>query len=468
MNNLETTTSRGNRQWQLMQRWLTTAVCLLAFSAGAAGTPATLPFIINSDEASGIYPSDRDIVFTVKPGEGKTPADLEAALVKIVFNGVEEFKAEKSLAADAITLRVKPGQPGSYRCDVSQPVAGTKSAVVSAGAVVTPAKIAPAIPEPADFDAFWQTRKDALKTKPLSFELKPLSDDQRKHVTRLAEAGYECFDLSIEVPIPGIRPVRGYFARPKNVPAGGCPALLYLRAAGVSGAWCVANPWEAMNRAKEHGVMVLDINAHGIPNDLTKEAYQQLEKGELLDYKFQARTNKNTFYFVGMYLRLLRSVDFLCAQKEWDGRHLIAMGGSQGGGQALAAAGLDDRVSAVSAVVPAMCDLSGILVKRTSGWPNPVGFSAPKDQPEVSAAVSYCDNVNLASRSKAETQIFVGLIDTTCPPQGVFAAYNNLRTVKSILAYPHMGHTSVPKEDLWIGDTPVMQNNFIKRHLEQH
>lgn len=425
-------------------------------------------FIITSDEASGIYPAGRDIVFTIKPGEGKTAADLEKASAKIMFNGDTDLPAEKASADGAMTLRIKPSKPGAYRCDVTLPAQGDAKAMTSsAGTLVSPAEIRSLGVEPTDFDAFWKAKKDILKSAPLKFDLSPLSEEQQKSIAGAEHADYECFTLSIEVPVKGVRPVMGYFVRPKTAKAGGCPAILRLRAAGVSGSWCIASPKEAMNFAKTYGAMVLDINAHGIPNDKPKEYYVGLENGDLKNYSAIGKNNKDAFYFVGMYLRLLRSIDFLCAQKAWDGRHLIAIGESQGGGQSLAAAGLDSRVSAISAIVPALCALTD---PQLAGWPRPLGWNSKQvvmndETREIAKAVAYCDNVFLASRSKAETQIFVGLIDTTCPATGIFATYNNISTKKGIIAYPHKGHQGLPKEDQWLGEIYTLQKTFIQQHL---
>ena len=452
--------------WLLQLALMVTAALATAPDACAAQAAPPAPFIVVSDEGSGVYPAGRDIIFTIKPGEGGTAADLATATLKVLFNGTVECAAERSLADGVMTLRVKTAQPGSYRCDAAQPAVGkAPPVVISAGTIVAPEAIRAPVAEPPDFDAFWKAKKAALASQPLTSDLKPISAELAKTIPKSASVDYECLDLTVNVPLEGIRPVRGLLSRPKVAKPGSCPAILYLHAAGVSGS--IPKPWEGMNLANEYGAIVLDINAHGIPNDQPKDFYFQLEQHELNGYKLMGIHNRDTVYFVGMYARLLQSVAFLSQQKEWDGRHLIAIGGSQGGGQALAIAGLDARVSAVSAAVPAMCNFSGVLHQSTSGWPNPVGCVRAQDQAEVAAAVSYCDNVNLATRSKAETQIFVGLIDPVCPPQGIYAAFNNLTTRKTIIAHPHRGHSPVPKEDLWIGDDAALQKDFIKHHIAQ-
>jgi len=142
-----------------------------------------------------------------------------------------------------------------------------------------------------------------------------------------------------------------------------------------------------------------------------------------------------------MYLRIVRAIDFLTAQPEWDGRVVVVRGDSQGGGQALVAGGLDSRVTMVAAGVPAMCDHSGRVVGRAAGWPGlvPVREDGSPD-PTVLQVARYFDAVNFCTRARARTIICVGFIDTTCPPSGGYAAYNVLRGPKTMFNMPGTGH----------------------------
>jgi hypothetical protein len=73
--------------------------------------------------------------------------------------------------------------------------------------------------------------------------------------------------------------------------------------------------------------------------------------------------------FLGMFPRLVRAIDFLTSQPEWDGCVVIVFGSSQWGAQVIVAAGLDPRVTFFAAGIPAMCDHIGILAGRVNGWP---------------------------------------------------------------------------------------------------
>jgi len=144
-----------------------------------------------------------------------------------------------------------------------------------------------------------------------------------------------------------------------------------------------------------------------------------------------------------MFLRLVRAIDFLTSQPEWDGKTVIVIGHSQGGGQALAAGGIDSRVTCIAAGVPAICDHSGRAGDRINGWPKLVpNGSDGRPDPQILDASRYVDAVNFASRSKADAILSVGFIDTVCPPSSCYAAFNALQGTKKMLNEPLMGHAA--------------------------
>ena len=152
----------------------------------------------------------------------------------------------------------------------------------------------------------------------------------------------------------------------------------------------------------------------------------------------QGVERKQDFYFRGMYLRLLRTLDFLTSQPEWDGKRILVIGESQGGGQALAAAGLDPRVTAAVATVPAMCDWGGPLVGRRGGWPNPL--NSENDEAKMLETLPYFDAAHLLKNSKATLVTEIGFIDRTCPSTSVYAAINQAKGRKIVFGVPYRGH----------------------------
>ncbi|PYO86590.1 MAG: acetylxylan esterase, partial [Gemmatimonadetes bacterium] len=74
------------------------------------------------------------------------------------------------------------------------------------------------------------------------------------------------------------------------------------------------------------------------------------------DYRLIGRDSRDESYFLSMYLGDYRATEYLASRPDWDGRTLVIMGTSMGGQQGFAVAGLDSRVTALVAHVPAGCD----------------------------------------------------------------------------------------------------------------
>ena len=141
-----------------------------------------------------------------------------------------------------------------------------------------------------------------------------------------------------------------------------------------------------------------------------------------------------------MFLSCYRAVDYLASRDDWDGKTLVVTGGSQGGLQALVTAGLHPKVTAAIVDVPAGAEQNGPLIGRQPGWPNWYWYTNGKDAAKVKETSKYFDTVNFASSIKCPTLVAAGLIDTTCPPAGVVAAYNQIHAPKELLLMEKAGH----------------------------
>jgi cephalosporin-C deacetylase-like acetyl esterase len=242
----------------------------------------------------------------------------------------------------------------------------------------------------------------------------------------------ECFDVQINC--PGGAPVSGYFSRPKNARPKSLPAIITFQGAGVRSSKLEGTAWNAASGTT--GKLAMDINAHGIPNAKPDDFYKALSQGELKGYPRKGLDSRDTCYFRGMYLRLLRADDFLASQPEWDGRVLVVAGGSQGGGQSLVAAALDPRVSLVSVSVPALCDLAGQQANRPNGWP----ILKDKLDEKQLQTLRYFDGANFATRIKAPTSVRIGLADRTCYATSSLAMFNQLQGKKFLALSPTTTH----------------------------
>jgi cephalosporin-C deacetylase-like acetyl esterase len=136
----------------------------------------------------------------------------------------------------------------------------------------------------------------------------------------------------------------------------------------------------------------------------------------------------------------MRAIEYMTQQPEWDGKRILVIGESQGGGQAVAAAGLDSRVSAIVLNVPAMQDLGGARAGRRSGWPQPIENHQNLTSAQLDATLPYFDGAQLIRHSKAEIYCEIGLIDTTCPPSAVWASLNGAKGKKTVKCVPFRTH----------------------------
>jgi len=383
-----------------------------------------------TDREDALYEVGEEASFLVtvtKGGEAVKEGTVSYTVDDFIPSSDGTFPKGKLSLDGELAVPVTLEHPGFLRCVVSFVQPGGKALRTTAGAGFSPLKITPSLPVPDDFDAFWADQKKKVREMPL---------DPKLTSVEYSDTAIECFD--VQIPCLGGAPVSGYFGLPKDAEPKSLPAILWVHGAGVRS----SSLGNAAKGAK-WDMLSMDINAHGIPNGKPSEYYSDLSKGRLKDYRQAGRESREAVYFRGMFLRLVRALDFLTSRPEWDGKHLIVIGHSQGGGQALAAGGLDPRVTLIASGVPAICDHSGRAAGRINGWPKlvPMGEDG-KPEPKSLEAGRYVDGVNFASRCKAQAIMSVGFIDTVCPPSSCYAAYNCLQGPKEIVNVPLMGHAA--------------------------
>ena len=317
-------------------------------------------------------------------------------------------------------------------CAVSLEVCG-KGEPEGIGFVVAPEGFKAGYEEPADLMDYWNNQKAQLRALPMQVKATALD------VPAQYQGKYVCED--IEINCLGPAPVRAYMAKPVKAEKGSLPIVILCRAAGVSGQWCRCQVGECVgNAALGNGALSLDLNAHGMINGQSDDYYRMLENGLLHNYYDHNAADRETYYFRGMYLRLLRAIDYMTHQPEWDGKRILVIGESQGGGQAVAAAGLDTRVTAVVLNVPAMQDFGGTRVGRRGGWPHPIESHQDLSADMLDATLPYFDGALILRHSKAEIYCEIGLIDITCPPSAVWSSLNGAPGRKTVNCVPFRTH----------------------------
>jgi cephalosporin-C deacetylase len=150
-----------------------------------------------------------------------------------------------------------------------------------------------------------------------------------------------------------------------------------------------------------------------------------------------------TYYYRRLFSDGLRAVETARLHPAVDPEQIAVLGGSQGGGIALAVAGLVPGLAAVLPEVPFLCH-QRVATEITDQGPYQEitrYCQVHRDKVEqVFTTLSYFDGVNFAARAEAPALFSVGLMDEVCPPRTVFAAYNHYAGEKDIRVWPYNEH----------------------------
>ena len=303
-----------------------------------------------------------------------------------------------------------------------------------AGAAVD--DIRPDNPEPPEFDAFWTRRKAALDA------VSPAGATCREIAS--GREGVRLFEVSI--PCPGGRPSTGHLSVPMK--GGPFPARIHLH--GYNESWAQSAYRPPKPGALPLDTLLLDLPAHGYELGREPDYYVALraESGSNgHDYAFDPVQNANPddSYFGAMAWRVLRGLEYLKSRPEWDGKTLIADGGSCGALQSIWAAALDHDVTECRIFIPWCCNMGGPASGRAHGdWHVP-----------WVPALGYYDPVNMARRIPATCRAnitWAGLGDYICPPSGVMAFYNVLACPKNITFIQGAQHGYIPPKPWQAGE----------------
>lgn len=410
-------------------------VCILLLAAAFACAqpgPIQQQLTFTPYRASGIYDVGEIVGWTVTPGpvpptysykwtirrnnavvlkEGKLDLSRGADKIEIAGDQPEmiyvAIEAYAKLASDA-PAQTAAASTASKAPAVSTPEfvggnTGRNNGLYAVGAAVAPTKLGLSTPRPADFDAFWEAKLVLQSKVPINAVVTPVQTDV---------AGVE---MSMFVLDALGSKAHGYLAKPAK--EGKFPAVIQLQYAGVY----ALNAHADALRAAE-GWLVLNVDSHDkLPSDPSgniSESYQTI-----------GNTDREKSYFLNMYLRDSRVLDYLMTRPDWDGKTVVLMGGSMGAQQSLALAGLrPDKITAALVCVPAGADTNGDLHGRKAGYP-----FWPSENADAMKTALYFDTVNFASRIKAPVFAGMGFIDTVSPPAGVWTMLNQIAGPKETL-----------------------------------
>ncbi|MGQ9729816.1 MAG: acetylxylan esterase [Candidatus Zipacnadales bacterium] len=399
--------------------------------------PAQGTFTVTAtlDHQDGLYRCGEPAVFSVSIRNNGVPLPREEFGWVLTIDGAKQVASGKGQVGEQpTTITGTLAEPGILRLtltDKEYQVPPNYGHVIGAGFDVE--RIQPTCVEPADFVAFWEEQKAFVRAIPADLQMEQVAEksDGRQTTYKISFAN-----------INNLR-VYGWLSVPTE--EGPHPAILTVPAAGYR-PYGPASGWAAQ------GFLSMVLYAHAYPVDWAPERYDELGRTELANYRHEGSENRENYYFRRILTGCIRFMDYLIAHPQWDGKNLIVTGSSQGGGLSIMCAGLEPKVSAIAANVPALCDHTGCLFERACGWPRLI-----RDQDLTIARVSaYYDAVNFARHAQCVSLVSTGLADSTCPPTSVYSAFAVLPEPKRIVPIPTMGHAHDPTFD-------KLCNEFILR-----
>jgi cephalosporin-C deacetylase len=266
--------------------------------------------------------------------------------------------------------------------------------------------------EPADFDAFWTKTLQEAREHDLDARFEPVETGLR--TVRVYDVTFAGF---------GGHPVKGWLTVPASAD-GPLPTLVEF--VGYGGGRALPHEhllWASAGFAH----FVMDTRGQGSAWGGGETPDPVGSAPSFPGFMTRGIEDPETYYYRRLFTDGVRAVEAARAHPLTDASRVAVVGGSQGGGIAIAVAGLVPDLVAVTPDVPFLCDFPR-ATRITDGNPyREIGnylktYRGRTEQ--VMRTLSYFDGVHFAARGRVPALFSVGLEDQTCPPSTVFAAFN--------------------------------------------
>ena len=292
-------------------------------------------------------------------------------------------------------------------------------------------------PRPEDHDDYWEKALSEMKAvdSEISFE----EVDFKSPIV-------SCYDMYFT----GVNGARIYakHVRPKNV-SGKIPAVIMFHGYGADCEdWYSKMPYAASGVA----VFAMDVRGQGGKSEDVGGVCGNTLHGHIIrglaDKNPQKMFYRDVFLDTAQLAGIVLDLDFI------DETKVYVTGGSQGGALSLACASLEPRISRVAIAEPFLCDFKRVCDMQLNV--NVYGelrdyfrmYDPTHEQEEaVFTKLGYIDIQYLVPRIKGEVLMLTGLLDTTCPPETQFAAYNKMTCKKRYILYPDYQHEKLKNVD---------------------
>ena len=286
----------------------------------------------------------------------------------------------------------------------------------------------PSVTEPADFDTFWATtlaESRAVATPPVVTPYDAgLSGIEVYDVTFSGYAG-DPIKAWLLLPLegdqlPAVVEYNGYgggrgLAHERLAWVNAGYAYLFMDTRGQGSAWGAGG-----GTPDPHG------SGPAFPGSMT-----------------QGIESPDTYFYRRVFTDGVLAVDAVRSLYRVDETRVAVTGTSQGGGIAIAVAGLSDGLVAAMPDVPFLQHFErAIGFTNANPYGEIVSYLAVHRESKEQAyrTLSYFDGVSFAKRATAPALYSVALMDEICPPATVFASHNHWGAEASIEVYEFNNH----------------------------
>jgi len=284
--------------------------------------------------------------------------------------------------------------------------------------------------EPSDFDSFWQDSIAQARTRSGEPKLNPIDFGHRTVDTfDLAFGGFDG------------QPIKGWFIVPHQR-SGRLPCVVEFIGYGGGRAfpadWLL---WSSLGYAH----LVMDTRgqgSEGSPGD-TPDAEPEGANPQYPGFLTRGILDPKTYYYRRLITDAVRAVETARTHPLVDPSKVAVTGASQGGGIALAVAGLDPSVAIAMPDVPFLCNYRrAVEITDSPPYSELTGYlRVHRDKVDAAfRTLAYFDGLSFAARAQADSLFSVGLMDDVCPPSTVFAAFNHYAGPKDIRIWPYSQH----------------------------
>lgn len=282
--------------------------------------------------------------------------------------------------------------------------------------------------DPVDFDEFWAATLQSARAFPLLHRVTPV------------DAGLSTLDV-YDVRFGGFggEEIAAWLRVPHGTTAP-LPAIVQFHGYGRGRGDAVENLlWASAGFAH----LEMDTRGQGWSGSRGTTPDSGVLPAHMPGFTTRGIQHRDTYYYRRVFTDAARAVEAARALDMVDAGRVAVHGISQGGGITLATAGLVPDLACVVARVPFLCDFPrAISLTDNHPYREIADYLAHyRDRVDaVTTTLSYFDGVNFARRATAPAAFSTGLMDATCPPSTVYAAYNAYAGPKQIHEWPFNGH----------------------------